>query len=173
MANPTRRRRTRRRSPGTVSILTIVPDKQLTVVVLTNADEGARLVRLLLDPLLFDLAQVPPTPALSVPHAQTRAADPTAYTGRYANRQTCVDIDADIDGRLGQTKRRQNDELVMAHRAGFEATSDRHELRPIGSDTFVRVNSTGHPAGMIAFFDLDAAGRYTVVADDRVASRRA
>lgn len=132
-------------APGTVSMLTIVPDQQLTVVVLTNADEGAGLARLLLDPLLSDLAQVPPTPALSVPDAQTRAADPTACTGRYANRQTCVDIDADIDGRLWQTKRRQNEELVMAHRAGFETTTDRHELRPIGSDTFVRVSSTGPP----------------------------
>ena len=139
MATPTRRRRTRRRTPGTASLLTIVPDQQLTVVVLTNADEGARLARLLLDPLLSDLAQVPPTPALSVPDAQTRTVDPTAYAGQYANRQTCVDIDADIDGRLWQTTRLQNDELVMAHRAGFEATSDRHELRPIGSDTFVRV----------------------------------
>ena len=160
-------------TPGTASLLTIVPDQQLTVVVLTNADEGARLARLLLDPLLFDLAQVPPTPALSVPDAQTRAVEPTAYAGRYANRQTCVDIDADIDGRLWQTTRPQNDELVMAHRAGFEATSERHELRPIGSDTFVRVSSTGLPAGTIAFFDLDDDGRYTIVADDRVASRRA
>lgn len=160
-------------APGTVSMLTIVPDQQLTVAVLTNADDGARLARLLLDPLLCDLAQVPPTPALSVPDAQTRAADPTPYEGQYANRQICVDIVGDIDGRLWQTKRRQNDELVMAHRAGFEATSDRHELRPIGSDTFVRVSSTGEPAGTIAFFDPDAAGRYTLIADDRVASRRA
>ena len=39
-------------APGTASMLTIVPDQQLTVVVLTNADGGARLARLLLDPLL-------------------------------------------------------------------------------------------------------------------------
>ena len=160
-------------APGTVSMLTVVPDQQLTVVVLTNADEGARLASLLLDPLLSDLAQVASTPALSVPDVRTRAADPLAYQGRYANRQTCVDIDVDIDGRLWQTKRPQNDELIMAHRAGFEATSDRHELRPIAPDTFVRVNSTGRPAGTIAFFDLNADGRYTVVADDRVAARRA
>lgn len=159
-------------APGTVAMLTIVPDQQLTVAVLTNADEGARLTRLLLDPLLSDLAQVPPTPALPVPDAHTRVADPAHYQGRYANRQTSVDIDADSDGRLWQTKQLQNDELVMARRAGFETTLDRHELRPIGSDTFVRVGSTGRSAGTITFFDPDAAGRYTAVADDRVASRR-
>jgi CubicO group peptidase (beta-lactamase class C family) len=160
-------------APGTVAMLTIVPDQQLTVVVLTNADEGARLTRLLLDPLLSDVAQVPPTPALPVPDTHTRVADPTAYQGQYANRQTGIDIDVDSDGRLWQTKRLQNDELVMAHRAGFQATSDRYELRPIGFHTFVRISSTGRGAGTIAFFDPDANGRFTVVADDRVASRRA
>lgn len=159
-------------APGTVSMLTIVPDQQLTVAVLTNADGGARLTRLLVDSLLADLAQVPPTPALQLPDPRARVTDPAPYRGRYANRQTVLEITTDAEGRLWQTRRLRNDEIDMARRAGFAVTAERHEIRPISSDTFVRVTSSGQPAGTLVFLDPDPAGRYATVADDRVASRR-
>ena len=60
----------------------------------------------------------------------------------------------------------------MAHRAGFETTATgTSSARSVPTPSCGSAAPAYRPARS-TFFDLDAAGRYTIVADDRVAIRR-
>lgn len=158
-------------APGVAAMLTVVPECRLTIVVLTNADAGAKLAGDVRDALLADIADVSPVAPVPVPDQEVRVPDVTSYEGCYGNRQTVIEVKADDAGRLWQSVEVRADQLVMAQRAGFTPTVDRYELRPLTGATFVRVTGVGASAGTVVFGDPDTAGRFTTVADDRVTAR--
>ena len=87
-----------------------------------------------LDPLLGDLAAVPPAPQLPAPDAGARVAEHQRYLGRYQTRPTVHDVTLDEAGRLWLTSSSRNEALTMEETAGVPSDPERHELRPVGGD---------------------------------------
>lgn len=158
-------------APGVAAMLTIVPRRGVVAVVLTNADAGARLARSLLDPVLAELADVPPTPAVPTPDAGTRVADTQPFLGHYATRQSRLEVTDNGDGRLWLTRQPQSDEITMAAAAGTATVDVRREIRPVDHETFALIGDDGRATGIVTFLEPGPDGHFQLLADDRVAPR--
>ena len=65
----------------------------------------------------------------------------------------------DEAGRLWLTSSSRNEALTMEETAGVASNPERHELRPVGGDTFVLSDSAGAATGAVEFLGHDATGR--------------
>jgi CubicO group peptidase (beta-lactamase class C family) len=158
-------------APGVATMLTIAPRHGVVAVVLTNADAGARLTRRLLDPILAEIADVPPTPALPTSDAGARVADTQPFVGLYATRQSRLEVADDGDRRLWLTQQPQNDEVTMAGAAGIKTVNDRREIRPVDDETFALIGDDGRATDLLTFLEPGPDGRFQLLANDRVAPR--
>ena len=119
---------------GVASMLRMVPESGVAIAVMTNGGAARALMDELLDPLLGDLAAIPPDPQLPAPDAGARVAEHQRYLGRYQTRPTVHDVTLDEAGRLWLTSSSRNEALNMAETAGVPSNPERHELRPVGGD---------------------------------------
>jgi CubicO group peptidase (beta-lactamase class C family) len=156
---------------GVTALLRLVPGKGVAVAVLTNGDSAGPFIEELADPLLADLAGVPPAAPLPRPPAGARVTEPRRYAGRYETRQTVHDVTLDPDGRLWVTVTQRNEQLAMAERAGVPGNPSRHELRPVGAGTFVLVDESGISRQAVEFMNTDDSGQAQFLHTGRAAKR--
>ena len=156
---------------GVAAMLRTAPKAGVAIAVLTNGGAGGRFIHELVDPLLGDLAAIPPAPHLPTPNASARVADHQRYLGRYQTRPTAHDVTLDEAGRLRLTSSSRNEALTMAETAGVPSSPDRHELRPVGGDTFVLTDPSGVAIRAVEFLGGDAAGRARFLHAGRAAPR--
>jgi CubicO group peptidase (beta-lactamase class C family) len=156
---------------GVASMLRLVPEAGVAVAVLTNGGSAGPLISELLDPLLADLAGTPPAPGPPVPDAGARVADGERYCGRYETRPSVSDVTLDESGRLWLTSTSRHEALAMAETAGVESTPERHELRPLGGDTFALVDQPGAARRVAEFLGRDTSGRALFLHTGRAAAR--
>ena len=128
---------------GVAAMLRMVPESGVAAAVLTNGGTAGPLISELLDPLLGDLAAIPPAPELPTPDAGARVADHERYLGRYQSRVVLQDVTVDEAGRLWLTSSSRNEAVTMAETAGVASDPERYELRPVGGDVFVLTDSSG------------------------------
>lgn len=156
---------------GVASMLRMVPEAGVAIAVLTNGGAAGALIGELIDPLLGDLAAIPPAPGLPTPDDSARVADHLRYLGRYQSRPTDHDVTVDDDGRLWLTSSSLNEALTMAETAGVPSNPERHELRPVGGDTFVLIDPSGVAGQVIEFLGRDATDRARILHTGRAAPR--
>ena len=144
---------------GVAAMLRMVPASGVAVAVLTNGGNAGPLISGIIDPLLEELAAIPPQPPLPAPDPDGRVADHERYVGRYQTRPADHDVTLDEAGRLWLTSSSRNEALTMEETAGVASDPDRHELRPAGGDIFVRTDPSGAAAGAVEFLGHDATGR--------------
>jgi hypothetical protein len=65
----------------------------------------------------------------------------------------------------------RNELLAMAERAGVPGNPERHELRPVGADTFVLVDESGISRQAVEFLNSDGSGRAQFLHTGRAATR--
>ena len=98
-------------------------------------------------------------------------ADHQRYLGSYQTRPTVHEVTLDEAGRLWLTSSSRNEALTMAETAGVPSNQDRHELRPVGGDTFVLTDPSGVAVRAVEFLGHDAAGRARFLHAGRAAPR--
>lgn len=158
-------------APGVAALMTIAPDQDVAVVVLTNSDAGGALAGQLSNALLFELAGIEPESAPAVPASDRLVSDAAPYFGVYANRQTQFDVNSGSDGRLWLTEQPLNEAAAMHRIAGTEARAARNEIRPNGDGTFSVVAGT-QVTRLVSFLDPAPDGAFRLFAGERVALRR-
>jgi CubicO group peptidase (beta-lactamase class C family) len=133
--------------PGIVSLLVTHPQSQTAIVILTNADYGATLLRDLVRPFIKKQAGIdtfadPPKPLADA------TVDPAPYVGVYQNSSVVHEVEAK-DGKLTWTAyaRASYDQGLRTERLPTKT------LLPCGNGKFLG------DASLIAFVDLDASGR--------------
>lgn len=158
-------------APGVASLLTVVPDHDVAVVVLTNSGAGSSGAGQLSDRLVTELAGIDPAPDPTTPAPDQLVADPALYVGTYANRQMQSDVTSTDDGRLWLTERPIREGAAIYTAAGCEVPVSRNEIRPVGNDVFAVISGTG-VTGSVSFLDAAADGSFRLLAGERVASRQ-
>jgi CubicO group peptidase (beta-lactamase class C family) len=156
---------------GVAALLRAVPERDVAVAILTNGGAFGALIEDLVEPLLRDVAGVAPTPSSPTPSADARVSEPRRYLGTYQTRVARHDVTLEGDGRLWLAESPRNEALTMADTAGVSVEPRRHELRPVGGDTFVRTDPSGKATGAVKFLGADAAGRAQFLHTGRAAPR--
>ena len=158
---------------GVASTLRMVPESGVAIAVLTNGGTAGPLIDELIDPLLGDLAAIPPTPQLPAPDGGARVTENRRYLGRYETRPAVHDVTLDDAGRLCLTSSSRNEALTMAATAGVPSNPERHELRPVGGDIFVLTDPSGVAIRAVEFLGRSATGRARFLHTGRAAPRTA
>ena len=158
---------------GVAAMLRMVPESGVAIAVLTNGGAAGPLINELIEPLLGDLAAIPPAPPLLAPDASARVTDHQRYVGSYQTRPTVQDVTLDEDGRLWLTSSSRNEALTMAEAAGVPSNPEHHELRPVGGDLFVVTDPSGVAIRAVEFLGRDASGRARFLHSGRAAPRTA
>jgi CubicO group peptidase (beta-lactamase class C family) len=156
---------------GVDAMLRTVPESGVAVAVLTNGGNAGALMAELLDPLLLELAAIPPATKLPAPDPGLRAAEPERYVGRYETRPDVHEVTRDEEGRLWLTSSSRNEALTMAETAGVASDPERRELRPAGGDLFVPTDPSGVARPAIEFLGRDGTGRARFLHNGRAAPR--
>ena len=156
---------------GVDAMLRTVPEAGVAVAVLSNGGNAGALIAELLDPLLLELAAIPPATKLPAPDPGLRAAEPERYLGRYETRPVVHEVTRDDEGRLWLTSSSRNEALTMAETAGVASDPERRELRPAGGDIFVPTDPSGVARPAIEFLGRDASGRARFLHNGRAAPR--
>lgn len=154
---------------GCTAMLRLVPDRQVAIAVLVNADGMGGLVSGLCEEVLGDLAGfVAPTPP-TVP-ARAAVADAELLCGRYELRNVVSEVTVG-EGCLVLTEFGRNEAAEMTTLAGLPLETETTELRRTGEQTFVRVDESGSYAGAVEFIDADSHGRARYLHTGRAAPR--
>ena len=156
---------------GVDAMLRTVPEAGVAVAVLSNGGNAGALITELLDPLLLELAAIPPATKPPAPDPGLRAAEPERYLGRYETRTVIYEVTSDEEGRLWLTSSSQNEALTMEETAGVTSDPERRELRPAGGDIFVPVDASGVARPAIEFLGRDGSGRARLLHTGRAAPR--
>ena len=147
------------------------PESGVAIAVLTNGQAGGPLIEELIDPMLGDLAAIPPAPTLSAPDGSARVAEHQRYLGRYQTRPAVHDVTLDEAGRLWLTSASRNEALTMAERAGVPSNPERHELRPAGGDVFRAHRRVRCATSAVEFLGHSATGGARFLHTGRAAPR--
>lgn len=158
-------------APGVAALMTIAPDRDVAVVVLTNSDTGGGLASRLSDALVSELAGVEPAPVPAAPTLKVLVSDAAQYTGVYANRQTQFDVTTASDGRLWLTEQPRHEAAQMNRTAGSAARATRNEIRLNGDGTF-SVVAGNQATRSVSFLDPSPDGAFRQLAGERVALRQ-
>ena len=140
--------------PGIVSLLVTHPESQTAIVILTNADYGATLLRDLVRPFIkarlgIDTFQDPPKPMADA------TVNPAPYVGIYQNSSVVHEVEAK-DGKLMWTAyaRASYDRGLRTERLPTKT------LLPIGKDKFLGDTS------VVGFVDPDTSGQMRYLQGD-------
>jgi hypothetical protein len=127
-------------STGVSASLQTAPRHDFAAVVLTNSEDGTRLIGELLEPILTKVAGAAPSGRRTTP-VDPAVTDPRPYVGHFASRQNRFEIDVDEDGELRLTQTPQHESLTFAARGGVSIQAGQHRLRPADDDIFRTVDA--------------------------------